>query len=149
MKLLSRFVSREEGQGYAEFLWVLPIFTIFIAGVMFFGQIFYCQLACDMASYDGARAAAEALLTGAGTYQGQIAAARTLEGFHMDPSPASISVYAPGEWERGREIYCRVTYNLSLGHLPFVGSFPSVFSPAFEVSSDTALRVESFRSWWE
>jgi len=150
MRSIRKLIRKKEGQSYVEFLWVLPIFAIFIVAILFFGQILYCKLACDMASYDGARAAAEALLSGAGIHQGVEAAFQTLDGFHLSNPRAlgQVAVGSTGAWARGQEIHCRVTYNLSLAHLPFVGSFPDVFQPTFSVSSDTALRVERYRSSW-
>jgi len=146
---MRRLIRKEEGQSYVEFLWVIPIFTLFAAGVLVFGQVLYCQLACHMASYDGARAAAEALLSGAGMHQGVEAAYQTLEGFHIaNPRGAAVSVYSVGMWARTQEIHCTVRYNLALSHLPFVGMFSGVFPSGLEVSSDTALRVESYRSMW-
>jgi len=124
---------------------VLSLLSLIIAGVLFFGSVLYAKLAVSMASYDGARAAVEALDEGAGVGQGQTAARRTLEGFHMNTGPARVSVYSTSSWDRGQEVVCLVSYNLSLSRLPFVGRF---FNPTLPVRSWTSLRVEEFRSDW-
>ena len=145
-RLLRRPYPRHStGQAYVELLLTLSFLSLIIAGVLFFGQVLYANLAVSMASYDGARAAVEALEQGAGTGQGREAAYLTFTGFHMNPAPAQISVYATSGWGRGREVVCDVSYDLSLAGLPFVSAF---FPPSFPVHSRTSLRVETYRSDW-
>jgi len=62
------------GQAYVELIMVLPILLILVAAVIFFGRILYLKIALDMASYDGVRAAVEALDEQAGISQGVTAA---------------------------------------------------------------------------
>jgi len=133
----------EQGQAFVELLVVFTLLSLVIAGVLFFGQVLYAKLAVSVASYDGARAAVEALHKGTGVRQGQQPAELTLTGFHVDPSPAQVSVYATSGWGRGEDVVCTVSYNLSLAGLPFVSNF---FPASFPVGSRTALRVETFRS---
>ena len=136
---------QSSGQAYVELVLVLSLLSLIIAGVLFFGSVLYTKLAVSMASYDGARAAVEALHEGAGVGQGREAARVTLEGFHMSASPAQVSVYYTSGWDRGQEVVCLVSYNLSLSHLPFVSAF---FGSSVPVRSWTSLRVETFRSDW-
>ncbi len=137
----------EAGQAYVEFLIVLPLLLIVIAGILYFGRVLYASIAADMASYDCARTAAEALKAGHGVNQGESAAKNTLRGFDMNPGGARVQVSAPSGWKRGGQIRCSVAYGISLGGLPFVQllGVPAVF-PA---RSTTYERVEQYKSRWD
>ncbi len=139
--------SFQAGQAYLEFLILIPLLLVFVAGILYFGRVLYASIAVDMASYDCARTAAEALREGQGIQQGSTAAYNTLRGFYLNPDGAQVQVWAPGGWERGEQIRCRVTYGISLRGVPFVHllGVPDVF-PA---RSTTYLRVEEYKSRWE
>ncbi|HIC94549.1 MAG TPA: pilus assembly protein [Anaerolineae bacterium] len=134
------------GQAYIELIMVLPVLLVLIAGVIFFGRILYLKIALDMASYDGVRAAVEALEEQAGISQGIAAAYNTLAGFHINPAGAGIEVVSVGPWTRGAQVYCRVSYNLNVGDIPFLGGFFSGLS--IPLRSTTWSRVETLRSEW-
>ena len=141
-----RFLRHRHGQAYIEFILILPLVLILLAGVIFFGRILYLKIALDMASYDGVRAAVEALDQAAGINQGTVAARATLEGFHINAQGAAVSITPMGPWERGQQVCCRITYNLTVGDIPFVGAFYP--HGGFHVSSMTCSRVETLRSEW-
>jgi len=135
-----------KGQALAEFVMVLPLLLVVLAGLIFFGRLLYVRIALDMASYDCVRTAVEALEANAGITQGRIAALNTLSGFGLDASGAGISIASVGAWERGAQVFCRVSYNLEVGDVPFVGAFFS--GASFPLESTSWSRVETFRSEW-
>ena len=137
---------KKRGQAYVEFIMVLPILLILVAAVIFFGRILYLKIALDMASYDGVRAAVEALDEQAGISQGVAAAYNTLTGFHINPAGAGIEVVPVGAWTRGTRVYCRISYELNVSDIPFLGSFFSGLS--IPMHSTTWSRVETLRSEW-
>ncbi|RME40608.1 MAG: hypothetical protein D6796_17020 [Caldilineae bacterium] len=148
MKKLSRWIpTGEAGQAYIEFLIILPILLLFIAAILYFGRVLYASIAADVASYDCVRTAAEALKQDNGVNQGITAAYNTMRGFYLDTSGVRVQVWAPGGWERGNEVRCRVTYGISLRGVPFVHllDIPNVFP----VRSTTYLRIEEYKSRWE
>ena len=139
--------SQEAGQAYVEFLIVLPIMLLFIAGILYFGRTLYASLAADMASYDCVRTAAEAMHEGNGVGQGRAAAYNTLRGFYMDTSGARVRVWAPNGWKRGNQVNCRVSYGVSLIGVPFVHLFD--IPNTFPVRTGTHLRIEEYKSQWD
>jgi len=139
--------SIDSGQSYVEFLMILPILLLFVAGILYFGRVLYTRVAVDMAAYDCVRTSAEAMRGGGqAEYQGITAARNTLRGFYLDPTGASVAVLFPGGWGRGNQVQCRVSYGVSLKAVPFVTAmgFPGVH----HVRSTTHLRVEEYKSRW-
>lgn len=55
MKRIKNFRSNEEGQGIVEFALVLPIFIMFLLGIMEFGWMFNAQITTTSAAREGAR----------------------------------------------------------------------------------------------
>jgi len=135
------------GQAYIELIMVLPIVLILLAGVLFFGRVLYLKIALDMASYDGARAAVEALEEGAGISQGVIAAQNTLAGFHVNWAAAQIEVVPVGPWQRGAQVYCRIGFNLDVSDVPFIGR---IWGGGLSIPMQSVAwsRVETLRSEW-
>jgi len=137
----------EGGQAYIEFLIILPILLVFIAAILYFGRVLYAAIAADVASYDCVRTAAEALRQENGVEQGITAAYNTMRGFWLDGSGVRVQVWAPGGWERGNEVRCRVTYGISLRGVPLVQLLG--FPHTFPVRSTARLRIEEYKSRWE
>lgn len=146
--MILRGLKREEGFALTEFALVLPLFIVLAAGVFYFGRITYAKIAADMASYDCVRTAAEALDAGHGQAQGLRAAQDTIEGFYMGGAPPRVVVYAPNGWKRGRQVRCRVSYGISLKGVPLIHLLASS-KPKFKVVSETALRIEEYKSRWD
>ena len=134
----------EPGQALIELVIVLPLFFLIIAALIFFGRALYVQIALDMASYDGCRAAVESLLPGDGENQGMTAARGTLAGFYLNADAASIAIEGGG-WDRGAVVRCTAAYNLFVGDVPWLqfhsGTNVSLRSVAYS-------RVETWRSDW-
>ncbi|MBO1265986.1 pilus assembly protein [Proteiniclasticum sp. SCR006] len=55
MKRIKNFRSNEEGQGIVEFALVLPIFIMFLLGIIEFGWMFNAQITTTSAAREGAR----------------------------------------------------------------------------------------------
>jgi len=130
-----------------EMALVLPLFIILAAGVLYFGKVLYAYIAADMAAYDCVRTAAEALHAGSGQMQGRTAAIDTVRGFYMSGVTPRVTVYAPNGWKRGRDVRCRVGYTVSLAGMPLIGMLN--VSQKIHVQSDTALRIEQYKSRWD
>ena len=130
-----------------EMALVLPLFIILAAGVLYFGKVLYAYIAADMASYDCVRTSAEALHAGNGQQQGRTAAIDTMRGFYMSDITPRVTVYAPHGWKRGRPVRCRVEYNVSLAGMPLIGMLN--VPQKIHIQSDTALRIEQYKSRWE
>lgn len=135
----------ERGQALIELVIVLPFFFLIIAGVIFFGRALYAQIALDMATYDGCRAAVESLDAGSAAYQGDFAARNTLEGFYLNADNVNFQI-AAGGWERGALVRCQATFDLYVGNVPWL-VFHSGSSLALR--STTLSRVEMWRSDWQ
>ena len=140
------FLHERRGQAYIEFIMILPVLLILLAGVIFFGRILYLKIAIEMASYNGIRTAVEALDHGAAVYQGCTAAGNTLAGFHIHAGAAQIAVTSTGGWQRGQHACCCVTYNVGVGNVPFLG----VFFPQENIlmGSTACSRVAPLRAGW-
>jgi len=135
----------EAGQGSVELLLLIPGVLVLLAGILYFGRLLYCDIATQMAAYDGARAAVETLDGGRGPHQGRVAAHVTLAGWLLDPDSAQVAVeHEP--WARGTDVRCTVRYRVPVGSIP-LGRV--LFGDDPVVSSTVALRVERFKSRWE
>ena len=55
MKRIKNFRSDEKGQGLVEFALVLPLFIIFLLGIIEFGWMFNAQITTTSAAREGAR----------------------------------------------------------------------------------------------
>src|SRR3989304_5396801 len=83
---LSRYATRRlTGQSYIEFILVLPLFLIIIAGVVGFGQLLYTKLALEGAAWAGSRHGVATLNQARGTQQAYLGARYTLSGFGLNP----------------------------------------------------------------
>ncbi|MBU0493818.1 MAG: pilus assembly protein [Chloroflexi bacterium] len=140
-----RFRHSERGQAYLEFILLLPVVLLLIAGVIFFGRVLYVKVALDNAAYDGVRAGIESLSAGREHEQATLAARSTLAGYNIDPRPAQVHVggYLGG---RGNRLYCQVQYNIDVGDILFL----EVFYPDLSVPlSATAYgQIEKHKSRW-
>jgi TadE-like protein len=142
----SSFILHPSGQAYVELVMVLPLFLIVIAALIFFGRVLYVKIALDMASYDACRAAVEALQPGDGVSQGLIAGRETLNGFHLNPAGANLTIAPAGGWDRGTPVQCVATYDLFVGDVPGVSDLST--GSGIPLESTTWSRVELWRSDW-
>lgn len=143
----SRLRRDDNGQGYIEFMLVLPLFLLTIAALIFFGRVLYVKIALDMATYDACRAAVEAMQGEDGLAQGYTAGRNTLQGFRLNASGASVSILPQGTWQRGTRVQCRATFNLHVGDIPLVTTFAG--GRSVNLQSESWSRVETWRSYWE
>ena len=133
-------------QAYVEVLLVLPLYIVLIAGATYFGRAWYARIAAEMAAYDGARTAIEAMSGGRGPWQGRIAARRTLRGFYLDPAHADVTVTPLDVWGRGRAVRCDVRYGVDLSGLPLIEWISA--DPTLMVWTRAVGQVEAFKSEW-
>ncbi|MBU0495607.1 MAG: pilus assembly protein [Chloroflexi bacterium] len=142
---MRRMIHNEQAQAYIEFLMLLPVALLLIAGVIFFGRVLYTQIALDNATYDGVRAGIASLHSGRESVQATQAARWTLAGYHLDPGDARVQVggFLGG---RGNLLSCRVDYTVYVGDIPFVDRFfPAAGVP---LSSTASGQVERYKSRW-
>lgn len=148
MRLLSR-LSRsgkgkgERGQAYVEFLIVLPIFLIFIAGVIGFGRLMYTKLATQAAAYSATRHAVATLDRDRGLSQAYQSVDWTLNGFMLDASAANTEVSYWGGWSRGQQVQVSVCYGVPPAPIPM----GDAISPS-EICSYQSMIVEPWQSRW-
>ncbi len=110
--------STRSGQAYIEFIIVLPIFLIIIAGVIGFGRIMYAKLATQAAAWSACRHAIATLDEGRGTHQAMLAARYTLDGFSLDADAAQVQVTHWGAWQRGTQVRVQVCYGVPPAPIP-------------------------------
>ncbi len=136
----------ERGQAYVEVLVLLPVFVVLIVGAAYVGRAWYAKVAAEIAAYDGARAAIEALGEPRGSWQGVVAARETLAGFYMDPSAADVQVTPLDVWDRGRAVRCDVRYRVDLSGVPGIGLIGA--EPTLSVWARAVGQVEAYKSEW-
>ncbi|MBU0492219.1 MAG: pilus assembly protein [Chloroflexi bacterium] len=144
-RTMRSLIRDERAQAYVEFLMLLPLVLLLIAGVIFFGRVLYTQIALDNAAYDGVRAGIASLNSGREQQQAELAARWTLAGYHLDPQPARVQVGGfPGG--RGHLLSCRVAYTVYVGDILFVDRFfPGAGVP---LSSTASGQIERYKSRW-
>jgi len=139
-------VRGERGQATVEFIMLLFLFALIFSLALYFGRAWYLQLALDTAAPGACRQAAEALLPRHGFRQALRTARETMEGFHLDPAGARVTVMALGPWRPGTEIVCRVSYTLDQGDIPLVGWFGAA---RLRLEAEARTRIETHKSdWW-
>lgn len=134
------------GQGYIEFMLVLPLFLLTIGALIFFGRVLYVKLALDMTTYDACRAAVEALDGKDGVAQGNAAGKNTLRGFFLDAGDVRLAVTHEGAWDRGTRVKCYAKFDLYVGDIPLASVIAGSANVALEATSWS--RVETWRSYW-
>lgn len=110
---------RRKGQAYTEFVIVLPLLLVLIAGIIAFGQALYVKLATEAAAWAAARHAAATLSPARGPQQAFIASRYALQGFGLNPNSAQARVYTWEGWNRGRRIAVEVCYNVPPPPVPY------------------------------
>lgn len=136
----------ERGQGYIEFILVLPLFLLTIAALIFFGRVLYVKLALDMTTYDACRAAVEALDGEDGIAQGNTTGRNTLRGFFLNAGAVQLAITPQGAWQRGTRVRCHARFNLYVADIPLASALTSKSHVNLEASSWS--RVETWRSSW-
>jgi hypothetical protein len=136
----------EQGQGYVEFLLVMPLFVVLIIGATYFGRAWYAKIAAEVAAYDGTRTAIEAMGEPQGVWQGIIAARQTLAGFYLDPTHADVRVVPVDVWGRGQAVRCDVRYRVDLSGVPLIEWIGA--DPTLAVWARGVGQVEAYKSEW-
>lgn len=146
MSWIRRLRHDDKGQGYIEFMLVLPLFLLTIAALIFFGRVLYVKLALDMTTYDACRAAVEALDGEDGIAQGSAAGKNTLRGFFLNAGVVRLAITPQGAWTRGTRVMCQARFDLYVGDIPLAGAITGKANVNLEASSWS--RVETWRSYW-
>ena len=126
MKRLKRERGRkrgQRGQAYIEFIIVMPLLLLIIAGIIAFGQMLYVQLAMEAAAWSGARHAVATLDLDRGVFQAYQAVRYTLQGFGLDPDGARSYVTVWGQWNRGTDVKVQVCYRVPPPPVPLGETF--------------------------
>ncbi len=142
-KFLRQLKSSPSGQSYVEFVLVLPLFLIVIAGVVGFGQLLYTKLALEAASWSGARHAVATLDQSRGVNQAYLGVRYTLDGFGLNPDHAQSQVTVWGQWGRGTQVQARVCYSVPMPPVPF----GQILMPQQVCAAET-LPVYRWKSRW-
>jgi hypothetical protein len=129
-----------------EVLILLPLLLVLIVGVAYFGRAWYAKVAAEVAAYDGARTAIEAMGEPQGAWQGIKAARETLAGFYLDPSAADVRVTPLDVWGRGQAVRCDVRYRVDMSGVPGLGLIGA--DPTLPVWARAVGQVEAYKSTW-
>ena len=135
--------NRERGQAYVEFILVLPLFLLIIAGVIGFGQRLYTKLALEAAAWSGTRHAVATLDPTRGVQQAYLGARYTLDGFGLNPNRAQAQVMVWGAWGRGTQVQTRLCYGVPSPPVPL----GTVLAPQ-QICASQALPVYRWKSKW-
>jgi Flp pilus assembly protein TadG len=109
---------KRKGQAYVEFIIVLPLLLIIIAGVIGYGQALYTKLAMEAAAWSACRHAIATLDASRGLDQAFRATRHTLMGFGLNPDSAQVHVSMWGEWDRGTRVQAQVCYDVPSPPVP-------------------------------
>ena len=142
-RLRGRRAQIDRGQAYVEFVLVLPLFLIVIAGVVGFGQVLYTKLAMEAAAWSGARHAVATLNQNRGVSQAYLGARYALDGFGLNPDHATAQVSLWGQWHRGVQVRARVCYNVPAPPVPF----GQILAPQQMCASET-MPIYKWKSKW-
>jgi Flp pilus assembly protein TadG len=135
--------GRRKGQAYIEFIIVLPLFLVIIAGVIGFGQLLYTRLAVEAAAWAGTRHAVATLDEERGVSQAHLAVRYALDGFGLNPGSASVSV-GYGGWGRGTDVATLVCYDVPSPPVPM----GEIIAPQ-EICAWQIMPTERWQSRWE
>ncbi|CAG0977833.1 hypothetical protein PLCT2_01729 [Planctomycetaceae bacterium] len=135
--------EKSKAQAYVEFVLVLPLFLIVIAGVVGFGQMLYTKLAMEAAAWSGARHAVATLNQSRGVSQAYLGVRYALDGFALNPNHATTQVSVWGQWHRGVQVRARVCYNVPAPPVPF----GQILAPQRVCASET-MPIYRWKSKW-
>ncbi len=135
--------ASERGAAATEFVLILPILLLIIAGIMGFGQLLYTKLALEGAAWSGARHAVATLNRNRGIQQAYLGARYALEGFGLKADKAQANVTVWGQWGRGVQTRARVCYTVPSPPVPF----GEVFAPQ-QICAAQTLPVYKWKSKW-
>jgi hypothetical protein len=135
--------ARTKGQAYVEFILVLPLFMMIIAGVVGFGQLLYTKLAMEAAAWSGARHAIATLNQSRGISQASLGERYALDGFGLNPDNARSQVTIWGAWGRGTQVRVRVCYNVPMPPVPM----GQALAPQ-QVCASQTMPVYKWKSKW-
>ena len=135
--------ASERGAAATEFVLILPILLLIIAGIMGFGQLLYTKLAMESAAWSGARHAVATLNRDRGIHQAYLGARYALAGFGLNPEKAQATVTTWGQWGRGVQTRARVCYTVKSPPVPFGEIFASQ-----PICAAQTLPVYRWKSKW-
>jgi hypothetical protein len=135
--------ASERGAAATEFVLILPILLLIIAGIMGFGQLLYTKLAVEGAAWSGARHAVATLKQDRGIHQAYLGARYALDGFGLNADKAKAYVLVWGQWKRGVQTRARVCYTVQAPPVPL----GEVFVPQ-QICATQTLPVYKWKSKW-
>lgn len=135
--------ASERGAAATEFVLILPILLLIIAGIMGFGQLLYTKLALEGAAWSGARHAVATLNQDRGIHQAYLGTRYALAGFGLNADKAQANVTVWGQWGRGVQTRARVCYTVPSPPVPF----GEVFAPQ-QICAAQTLPVYKWKSKW-
>ena len=135
--------KRESGQAYVEFIIVLPLLLLLIAGSMGFGQLLYVRLAMEAAAWSGCRHAVATLNEGRGINQAYAGVRYAVSGFGLAPDDAVAFITRWGEWGRNTQVRVRVCYEVPPPPVPLGETFAPTSVCAVQI-----MPVNKWQSRW-
>ena len=133
----------ERGAAATEFVLILPILLVIIAGIMGFGQLLYTKLALEGAAWSGARHAVATLDQTRGVKQAYLGARYAIDGFGLNADKAQATITVWGQWGRGVQTRARVCYKVQSPPVPF----GEIFTPQ-QICGTQTLPVYKWKSKW-
>ena len=100
-------------------LLAIPLLAILIGYTVYFGRALYARAAIEEAAAAGARFAVTSLSGEQGCRQAQAVMLTVLQGYHLDPTGAMLTVQPMAGWNRNARIEVVVSYQ--------VPALPSLF----------------------
>jgi hypothetical protein len=135
--------ASERGAAATEFVLILPILLLIIAGIMGFGQLLYTKLAMEGAAWSGARHAVATLNRDRGIQQAYVGTRYALAGFGLNPNKAQATISVWGQWNRGVQTRARVCYTVPAPPVPL----GEIFTPR-QICATQTLPVYKWKSKW-
>ena len=138
----SRIPKKERGDAVLEMAAMFPILALFISAMISMGPFIHMKIAVQQAAYDCALSAAQSLDRKQGHMQGVVAAQESFATFGLPYENIGINIL--GNWERGGQIVCTVSFNIPKGNFPMALVVPLPDS----VFASTVLPAQQWKSLW-
>lgn len=135
--------ASERGAAATEFVLILPILLLIIAGIMGFGQLLYTKLALEGAAWSGARHAVATLQQDRGIHQAYLGTRYALAGFGLNADKAQAYVTVWGQWKRGVQTRARVCYTVPAPPVPLGEIFVTK-----QICATQTLPIYKWKSKW-
>jgi len=122
---------------------ILPLLAILASAIITAGPYVRIAIATQQAAYDCAISAAQSLNAEQGYMQGAVAVRQSFETFGLNIGNSTTRVF--GNWNRGSNVMCEVSYHVPLGNLPLT----QILAMPSTVKYSVTLPAQYFKSKWK